>query len=84
MQVFKSAGLMDRYERFKKGEALETLLAEAKPPTYPQPKPENPAKAKSHRQETPNGIPPRFALLRTAIEACCERADRIHRPIAGR
>lgn len=29
MQVFKSAGLLDRYERFKKGEALETLLAEA-------------------------------------------------------
>jgi small subunit ribosomal protein S16 len=28
-QVFKSAGLMDRYERFKNGEALETLLAEA-------------------------------------------------------
>ena len=30
VQVFKSAGLMDRFERFKKGEALETLLAEAK------------------------------------------------------
>jgi small subunit ribosomal protein S16 len=29
LQVFKSAGLMDRYERFKKGETLETLLAEA-------------------------------------------------------
>ncbi len=29
LQVFKSAGLMDRYERFKKGESLETLLAEA-------------------------------------------------------
>jgi len=28
-QVFKSAGLLDRFERFKKGEALETLLAEA-------------------------------------------------------
>ncbi|MDI6695713.1 MAG: 30S ribosomal protein S16 [Anaerolineales bacterium] len=28
-QVFKSAGLLERYERFKKGEALETLLAEA-------------------------------------------------------
>ncbi|RPI30926.1 MAG: 30S ribosomal protein S16 [Chloroflexota bacterium] len=28
-QVFKSAGLMDRFERFKKGEALETLMAEA-------------------------------------------------------
>lgn len=30
LQVFKSAGLMDRFERFKKGEPLETLLAEAK------------------------------------------------------
>ena len=29
MQVMKSAGLLERYERFKKGEALETLLAEA-------------------------------------------------------
>lgn len=29
-QVFKSAGLLERYERFKKGEPLETLLAEAK------------------------------------------------------
>jgi len=30
MQVFRSAGLPDRYERFKKGEAVETLLEEAK------------------------------------------------------
>jgi small subunit ribosomal protein S16 len=30
LQVFKSAGLLDRYERFKKGEVLETLVAEAK------------------------------------------------------
>ena len=30
LQIFKSAGLLDRYERFKKGEALETLVAEAK------------------------------------------------------
>ena len=29
MQVFKSAGLLDRYERFKKGEALDTLMQEA-------------------------------------------------------
>jgi small subunit ribosomal protein S16 len=29
LQVFQSAGLMDRYARFKKGEPLETLLAEA-------------------------------------------------------
>jgi len=28
-RVFKSAGLLDRYERFKQGEALETLLQEA-------------------------------------------------------
>lgn len=30
LKLFKSVGLMDRYERFKKGEAVETLLAEAK------------------------------------------------------
>jgi small subunit ribosomal protein S16 len=29
-QVFQSAGTSERYERYKKGEALETLLAEAK------------------------------------------------------
>lgn len=29
VQVFRSAGLWDRYERFKQGEALETLLKEA-------------------------------------------------------
>jgi len=28
-RVFKSAGLLDRYERFKQGEALDTLLQEA-------------------------------------------------------
>jgi small subunit ribosomal protein S16 len=28
-QIFRSVGLVDRYERFKKGEAIETLLAEA-------------------------------------------------------
>lgn len=28
-QVFRAAGLLDRYERFKKGESLEVLLAEA-------------------------------------------------------
>jgi small subunit ribosomal protein S16 len=28
-KVFKSAGVMDRWERFKKGEAVETLLKEA-------------------------------------------------------
>jgi small subunit ribosomal protein S16 len=28
-QVFKSAGVLDRYERFKKGESLESLVKEA-------------------------------------------------------
>jgi small subunit ribosomal protein S16 len=28
-QVFKSAGVMERWERFKKGEAVETLVKEA-------------------------------------------------------
>lgn len=28
-QVFKSAGLLDRYERYKQGESLEVLLQEA-------------------------------------------------------
>jgi len=28
-QVFKSSGLLDRFERFKKGEALDGLLKEA-------------------------------------------------------
>lgn len=28
-QVMRSAGLLDRYARYKKGEALETLMAEA-------------------------------------------------------
>jgi small subunit ribosomal protein S16 len=30
MRLFKIVGLLDRYERFKKGEAIETLLEEAK------------------------------------------------------
>jgi small subunit ribosomal protein S16 len=30
MMLFKSVGLLDRYERFKAGESVETLLAEAK------------------------------------------------------
>jgi small subunit ribosomal protein S16 len=29
-QLFKTAGTLDRFARFKKGEALETLVAEAK------------------------------------------------------
>jgi small subunit ribosomal protein S16 len=28
-QVFKSAGILDRWERFKKGEAVEVLIKEA-------------------------------------------------------
>jgi small subunit ribosomal protein S16 len=28
-QIFKSAGVLDRWERFKKGESVETLLKEA-------------------------------------------------------
>ena len=28
-QIFKSAGVLDRFERFKKGEVVETLMAEA-------------------------------------------------------
>jgi small subunit ribosomal protein S16 len=28
-QIFKSVGTLDRFERFKKGESVETLLAEA-------------------------------------------------------
>lgn len=28
-QLFKSIGVLERFERFKKGEALETLLAES-------------------------------------------------------
>ena len=28
-QVFKSAGVLDRFERFKKGEAVDTLMKEA-------------------------------------------------------
>jgi small subunit ribosomal protein S16 len=30
MQLFRTAGLLDRYARFKAGEALETLVAEGK------------------------------------------------------
>lgn len=28
-QIFKSAGVLDRFDRFKKGEAVEALVAEA-------------------------------------------------------
>lgn len=30
IKLFKSVGLMERFERYKKGEPVETLLAEAK------------------------------------------------------
>ena len=30
LKLFKIIGVLDRYERFKKGESLEALLAEAK------------------------------------------------------
>ncbi len=33
MMLFKIAGVLERYERFKKGEAIETLLEEAKQAT---------------------------------------------------
>ncbi len=29
-QIFKAAGVLDRFERFKKGEPVETLVAESK------------------------------------------------------
>jgi small subunit ribosomal protein S16 len=29
MQIFKSAGTLDRFDRFKKGESVETLVTEA-------------------------------------------------------
>jgi hypothetical protein len=28
-QVFKSAGILERFERFKKGESIETLMKES-------------------------------------------------------
>jgi small subunit ribosomal protein S16 len=30
IKIFKSTGVLDRFDRFKKGESVETLLAEAK------------------------------------------------------
>ena len=48
-QVFKTAGLLDRFERFKKGEAVETLLQEAaKPP------PSAPHRPRRARTSIPN------------------------------
>jgi len=46
-QLFKSIGLLERYARLKKGEALETLLAEAAqatPIVNPKTRRETPAK----------------------------------------
>jgi small subunit ribosomal protein S16 len=54
-QLFQSAGLLDRFERFKKGETVETLLAEAGPtpssPMTSQTKPAGKAKAKVSPKE---------------------------------
>lgn len=44
LKVFKSIGLMDRYERFKAGENLEILLAEAKLPVESKPEVKKPSK----------------------------------------
>lgn len=44
LKVFKSIGLMDRYERFKAGEKLEILLAEAKLPVESKPEVKKPSK----------------------------------------
>ena len=48
-QLFETSGLMKRFARFKAGEALETLLAEAEaaqPIINPKTRRETPAKAK--------------------------------------
>jgi hypothetical protein len=54
-QLFQSAGLLDRFERFKKGEAVETLMAEAGTtpgsPVASQAKPAGKAKAKVSPKE---------------------------------
>jgi small subunit ribosomal protein S16 len=43
-QVFKSAGLLERFERFKKGEPVETLLQEAEEAETKRGAPANTAK----------------------------------------
>ncbi len=44
VKLFRSTGLMDRYARFKQGEALETLLSEAASPVSSKTSPEKPSK----------------------------------------
>jgi small subunit ribosomal protein S16 len=44
LKVFNSIGLMDRYNRFKAGEKLEILLAEAKTPAAPKTETKKPSK----------------------------------------
>ncbi|MBM3126056.1 MAG: 30S ribosomal protein S16 [Chloroflexi bacterium] len=44
-QIFKAAGLLDRFERFKKGESVEKLLAES---VQAESKRAAPAKTRSH------------------------------------
>ncbi|MFC2026329.1 hypothetical protein ACFLUC_03955, partial [Chloroflexota bacterium] len=55
-QVFRSAGLLDRYERYKDGEDLETLLAEAKELEEKRnvnPKTQRVAQVKKEKEEEP-------------------------------
>lgn len=44
LKIFKSIGLMGRYDRFKAGEKLEALLAEAKLPVEAKPEVKKPSK----------------------------------------
>lgn len=44
LKIFKSIGLMERYDRFKAGEKLEALLAEAKLPIEAKPEVKKPSK----------------------------------------
>jgi small subunit ribosomal protein S16 len=57
-QVFRSAGLLDRFERFKAGEAIETLMEEAAAaeeertgsPKTRRPSPKSKSKAKAEAE----------------------------------
>lgn len=56
MQIFNTVGLMERYERFKQGENVESLLAEAKEAlesrtVSPKTRRETPTKKKSAEPE---------------------------------
>ena len=56
MQIFNTIGLMERYERFKQGENVESLLAEAKEvlesrTVSPKTRRETPKKKKSAEPE---------------------------------